>query len=471
MIDIAMHRHPRHTCILACVYVLGGLTTISWADDGAAQCQTCHPGQHDELAKSVHRALSCQECHAGAASYAVGADRLATFVSRADGSGMTFDHGASFMGKPTRSEIPDRCGNCHADVERMNPYGLRTDQLARYWTSNHGKRLKDEGDERVAVCVDCHGSHDIMFSHEPQSKTYPLNVPDTCGTCHADATLMADYDLPVEVLDEYRMSVHGRLLFEQEDTGAPTCATCHGNHSAMPPGFATVGAVCGQCHEHAAKDFATSIHADQEEHKGCVQCHGGGEDRHFHLIERITKPGGILLQRYAHLLSTEPDPSAEQITKAIHAEPKQIITHALPTCMECHEDLEDDESLPKLFGLLDEIAAAERYFVETARRLNETGKGVLLVDNQRFRFEDAKTHLIELAPLQHTLDNSLVAAKVTELTAVCDEVNADLEELEAGLRWRHTLLYPIWAFALFFATIVYVKYKQLKHIWVKPVAR
>ena len=43
------------------------------------------------------------------------------------------------------------------------------------------------------------------------------------------------------------------------------------------------------------------------------------------------------------------------------------------------EDLEDDESLPKLFTVLDDIAAAERKYVETARRLDEVGQGVLLL--------------------------------------------------------------------------------------------
>ena len=124
---------------------------------------------------------------------------------------------------------------------------------------------------------------------------------------------------------------------------------------------------------------------------------------------------------------------------------------ALPTCMECHEDLEDDESLPKLFELLDEIAEAERRYVETANRLDEVGRGVLLVDNQRFKFEDAKTHLIELAPLQHALDNSVVAEKVAKLNEVCSQVNRELDELERGLHWRRMALIPIWLFALVFA--------------------
>ncbi len=439
------------------------------AQDDKVSCQTCHVAQGGELGASVHQELSCQECHSGESTFSISQSELAKYLARSANSHLSFDHGQSFLGKPARKDIPERCGTCHADVSRMNPYGMRTDQLSRYWTSGHGRVLKEKGNDHVAVCIDCHGVHDIKSGRDPHSKTYSLNIPDTCAACHANQALMDEFDLPVEVVSEYRDSVHGKLLFEQGDTGAPTCATCHGNHAAIPPGFSTIGAVCGQCHHHESKMFATSIHAQQEEHKGCVQCHGGGEDSHFHHIERITKPPGLLIQRYAHLLKTQPNPTPAQVAKAIHPGPKQIIMRALPTCMDCHEELEDDESLPKLFNLLDEIAAAEQRYVETANRLDHVGQGVLLVENQRFLFEDAKTHLIALAPTQHTLDNEKVAEKVAALNEVCAQVNQQLDELEAGLTLRYKLLVPIWIFAVLFSIAIYAKYKQLKSQWVKPL--
>lgn len=452
-----------------CLLLAGSHAAAPRACAAEATCETCHHAQAGELSASVHAALGCRECHQGQPVYEVDDAVLRRYLDGASGSRPAFDHGNAFAGKPSRTEVPERCGTCHADVARMNPYGLRTDQLARYWTSNHGRRLKEEGDERVAVCIDCHGSHRVQAGSEPTSSTHPLNVPATCATCHADAGLMRDYDLPVEVVDEYRRSVHGQLLLERGDTGAPTCATCHGNHSAMPPGFATVGAVCGKCHQAAAANFAQSVHSTVAFHKGCVQCHGGGEDRQFHLIERITNPGGILIQRYEHLLQTEPEPTAEEIAEAIHADPKEIMTRALPTCYECHDELEFDEGLQKLFALLDQIAVAERTYVQTGRRLDEVGKGVVLVERQRFLFEDAKTHLIELAPLQHTLDNDKVAGKVEELEEVCVQVNRELDELQAGLRLRQRALLPVWAFAAAFSALLYVKWKRLKKRHVKPL--
>jgi len=200
-----------------------------------------------------------------------------------------------------------------------------------------------------------------------------------------------------------------------------------------------------------ASYFKESVHADLEEFKGCVQCHGGGEDRHFHLIQRITKPSGALIQSYEHLLARETNPTPQEIAGALNTSPKEIITRALPTCMECHDDIEDDESLPKLFELIDAITAAERRYVQTADRLNRLSTGVLLVEDQRFTFQDAKTYLIGLPPLQHTLNHEKVAAKVDQLETVCDQVNGELDALEDSLHTRRLALFPIWAFAIVFA--------------------
>ncbi len=452
-------------CFLA-VLVLTFASSTAPAEP--VNCAGCHETQHAPLTASVHRSLRCQECHGGPESFSLTDDQRAPF-NQPPGNRPAFDHGDGFLGKPTRERIPNLCGDCHADVARMNPYGIRTDQLAAYWTSVHGKTLKEKSDARIAVCIDCHGSHDVMKSAEVTSKTNPFNVPDTCATCHADEALMADYGLSVEIIDEYKRSVHGDMLLNRGDSGAPTCATCHGNHGAVPPGFATVGSVCGQCHPGAAENFSSSIHADQPAFNGCIRCHGGGPDAHHHLIERITKPTGVLIERYAHLIKTEARPTPEQVAEALHADPKQIMNRVLPGCLDCHENLESDESLKKFLPLLDKISSAEHEYVKTAAELDRVGRGVLLVENERFLFEDARTHLIALAPLQHTLDPDKVAKKVAELNEVCREVTDNLAQLESGLSARYRALIPIWLFVVVFSGVLYAKYKALRKQHVVPL--
>ncbi len=451
--------------IVVVAFVVGAPSSSTLAEP--TDCAACHAAQQQQLTASVHAKIRCQECHGGADSHKATTD--ANLQGKSSGAVPSFDHGPSFSGKIQRTQVPRLCGDCHADVARMNPFGLRTDQLSAYWTSGHGKALKERGETRVAVCIDCHGSHEILKPSEATSKTNPLHVPDTCAACHADAKLMSEFDLPVQLVDEYRQSVHGELLLVRGDAGAPTCATCHGNHAAAPPGFASVGAVCGQCHQHAAQHFADSIHAQQESFHGCVHCHGGGPKAHFHHIERITKPAGVLIQRYAHLLTSEPAPTAARVAEALHPDPREIMTRALPGCADCHEELPADKSLQKFFQLIDTISAAEHKFVQTSGHLDQVGRGVLLVDQQRFKFETATTHLIALAPLQHALNNDLVAEKVAELNTVCDEIRSDLTQLENGLRLRYQALIPIWIFALGFAAVLYAKYKALRAKYVTPL--
>jgi hypothetical protein len=432
-------------------------------------CDTCHSPETALLAESAHAALRCQDCHGGPSSYDLPADDLARYTDRSDATPVPFDHGSDFLGKPSRAQIPERCGSCHSNVELMNPYGLRTDQLARYWTSGHGKTLAKTGDERVAVCIDCHGSHAVLPGAEPRSATHPLNVPDTCATCHADAELMADFGLPIEVVTEFRESVHGKQLLEHEDTGAPSCATCHGNHSAMPPGYATVGAVCGKCHANAAEAFKKTVHADQEAFRGCVQCHGGyGEGRHGHRIGRITQHPEVLIRRYTQLVSKNPDPSPDEVSTTLHPEPRRVMSDALPSCTDCHDELEDDEGLQKLFAMLERIADAERGFAATGERLNRLSHGVLLVDAQRFTFEDAKTDLIGLAPLLHALDEDALVQRIQRFEETRGRVEGELDDLERGLSLRYASLVPIWAFAVLFSALLYAKYKQLKRVYVSP---
>ena len=68
-------------------------------------------------------------------------------------------------------QIPELCGHCHSDGAFMRKYNpsLRTDQLAQYKTSVHGKRLL-QGDTKVAVCIDCHGVHDLRPASDPRSQ-------------------------------------------------------------------------------------------------------------------------------------------------------------------------------------------------------------------------------------------------------------------------------------------------------------
>ncbi len=184
---------------------------------------------------------------------------------------------AGFRGKIDRKQIPQLCGSCHSDaayIRQFNP-SLRTDQLAQYHTSVHGRKLA-AGDTRVAVCTDCHSVHDIRPASDVHSTVNPLNVAATCGRCHANPDYMKPYGIATNQFADYSKSVHHEAMVVRGDLSAPTCTTCHGNHGAAPPGVATVANVCSTCHVFQSQLFDTGPHKAAFASAGlpgCVTCH------------------------------------------------------------------------------------------------------------------------------------------------------------------------------------------------------
>jgi hypothetical protein len=184
---------------------------------------------------------------------------------------------AGFRGKIERRQIPALCGRCHSDGAFMRQYnpGLRTDQLTQYQTSVHGKLLA-KGDAKVAVCIDCHGVHDLRAPSDAASRVHPLRVAQTCARCHADAAYMKGYSIPTDQFAKYNTSVHHEAMVVRGDLSAPTCTTCHGNHGAAPPGVDSVRNVCSNCHVFQAQMYEKSTHKAAFQSSGlpgCVVCH------------------------------------------------------------------------------------------------------------------------------------------------------------------------------------------------------
>jgi predicted CXXCH cytochrome family protein len=145
------------------------------------------------------------------------------------------------------TKVVDTCGRCHADPERMAPYGIPTDQVEAYKTSVHGKKLLEDGDVSAPVCNDCHGNHGAA----PPGLASVRNV---CGQCHS---VMADF---------FDQSGHEEI-FDEADM--PGCVTCHGNHGIQQPADSLLGVkaneICAQCHApsdaggHAFQDIRRAL--------------------------------------------------------------------------------------------------------------------------------------------------------------------------------------------------------------------
>jgi len=180
------------------------------------------------------------------------------------------------------------CTECHADVEKvphqekLNPVDCSNchDQTAEsYNGSVHAGPMTASG--AGAACKDCHGTHDILSSDNPRSRTYPLNVPDTCGTCHNNEEIVGPAGA---VYASYEAGQHG-ISTRKGMVGAAICTDCHGTHAIFsatnpesPASQQHIVETCGKCHKGTVEVFSQSIHGmlwseGSDEGPTCKECH------------------------------------------------------------------------------------------------------------------------------------------------------------------------------------------------------
>ncbi|TSA30797.1 MAG: hypothetical protein D4R68_00020 [Ignavibacteriales bacterium] len=334
------------------------------------QCFACHkeienlPKDFSENDIHRHANLSCFSCHGG--------------DPNSDDQDIAMSPSKGFVGTPKRKDIPKFCGKCHSNINIMRVYQPRiaTDQVEQYYTSVHGKKLL-AGDENVAECSSCHTAHSILPAKDPRSSVYALNVPNTCNKCHGNSTLMKNYNIPVNQLEEYSKSVHGIALLKNKDISAPACNDCHGNHGATPPGLKSISHVCGTCHVSNMEYFNTTRMAkafEEQDFHGCEQCHGN------HGVQK---------------------PNDEMI--GVGKDSK---------CIDCHTEGDKGFAVSKkIYSSLTDLK--NKYDAANAKYLEVRQKGMNDVEIG-FQLQDAKQALIQSRTLIHTFDSAKVSDKTKE---------------------------------------------------------
>jgi cytochrome b subunit of formate dehydrogenase len=193
-------------------------------------CAQCHRIETDiylksdhgkALSKGVTEAATCQACHGNPHEL------------------LNYRNPASPV---HRRNIPDTCAQCHANTQEMEKYSLRQRAVVvTYDKSVHGL-AHTRGVANSAVCSDCHGTHDLHRSTNPESKLNWQRIPETCGKCHDN------------VRQTYTRSIHGQAV-AAGIRDAPTCTDCHGEHTIQALTDATskvaashISETCAQCH-------------------------------------------------------------------------------------------------------------------------------------------------------------------------------------------------------------------------------
>jgi hypothetical protein len=380
------------------------------------QCYACHAAidvKQRTIAsawtESAHgqAGIGCADCHGG--------DPTSDEITKA------MSPEAGFIGVPDRTQAVEICGTCHSDPAKMRPYGLATDQYSKYQSSVHGQKLLNDKDTRVAICVDCHGSHDVKKASDPTADVYPLNVPKLCSSCHSDATLMQPYGIPTDQYDVYSKSVHGTAVLENGDMRAPTCASCHGSHDAKPPQSTEVVDVCGKCHTATQALYEQSKHASLGAvGPKCWTCHGAhgvampDESRFFH----ATPP------------NYECSTCHNLADKSLKLNVDRFTNDADRRCDTCHHP----ESLiySQAKGIHDSLDGANAAYEQAAAKIKEASQMGMIVSDADVQLTQARTSLIQARAATHTTKLTTVAGLADDATKMATEAqklaDAKLEE-------------------------------------------
>lgn len=371
-------------------------------DGVGSSCVECHSKVNpreaeitETWAASIHGkgGIGCTACHGGDPT--------------TDSMRLSMSRDAGFIGIPSRERIVGVCGSCHSDVERMRVYRLPTDQYAKYFSSVHGQRLVLANDTRVAICVDCHGSHDVKKASDPTAAVYPPNVPRLCASCHADPDLMEPYDIPVDQFRIYEQSVHGRALLGRLDVRAPSCASCHGSHDAKPPRSTEVVEVCGKCHTATQDLYLQSQHAQVGgAAPKCWTCHGTHD---------VAEPGAFLFLHEAettYTCSTCHDPADPA---RLRIELERFSNADQRRCDTCHHP--GSVVYAQVKGIHAALDDAQRAFDAAEARIAEAARLGMITDDAEVELSQAKTSLIQAQAAVHTTSITAIAVHTDEAVA------------------------------------------------------
>lgn len=167
----------------------------------APVCTDCH-GAHDVKPPGEPRAdisETCSQCHGGIYEQYRDSVHGSALIDEdnPDVPVCTDCHGVHSIQDPRtaqfRVESPELCAGCHADAELMGKYDLSADVYNLYRLSWHGVDVSVYQARwpnlwhNSAVCTDCHGTHDILSTENPDSRVNQANLLSTCQQCHPQA--------------------------------------------------------------------------------------------------------------------------------------------------------------------------------------------------------------------------------------------------------------------------------------------
>jgi hypothetical protein len=278
------------------------------------QCGTCHSGEQELHAKSLHgRAVTrgdalaprCVNCHGNHDIVPVKDPRSAVAPLK----------------------VPFVCGKCHQEGTAVQQTRNIPEHniLENYSESIHGEALFKKGLVVAPNCASCHTPHSILPHTDPRSSIARRNIAATCTKCHA------------QIETVHRKTIRGEL-WEKDSNVLPACVDCHQPHKVRKV-FYTQGmadADCMRCHASEllkskdgrsmfvrAGEVAGSRHAKI----ACSQCHSEVNASRVRPCETITRRVDCTA---CH------EELGQQFQRSKHGQLLAQNDHNAPNCKDCH---------------------------------------------------------------------------------------------------------------------------------------
>ncbi len=326
------------------------------------------------------------------------------------------------------SESNNTCLDCHSTL------GGRSEEVVLDWQSSiHATR--------GVICADCHGGDpnaaDAMTAMSPDAgfigKPDRTEIPPLCASCHANVTLMRQYDLPTDQYAKYQESFHGQQL-AAGDTKVATCYDCHDGHATRETNDPrasvyrlNVPELCAGCHADpdymAGYDiptnqfelYKTSVHGiallDNQDLRApnCADCHGthGAAPPGFEEVANVCGSCHDATQNYfISSVHNSDDPNTPDCVTChgrydVQQPSEEMFLGSEPRhCGSCHEpDSPEGQIVAALYKNLTEANTALEDAEGSVRRTSKLG---MIVVEEENLLAEARTKLITARAAQHT---------------------------------------------------------------------
>lgn len=373
--------------------------------------------------------------------------------------------GAGLLGGgPVSAEEKDSCVTCHQSL------GGRHVSVVNEWKASIHR-------EQNVGCASCHGGNPrtadmgASMSSEAGFRGVPAkqDIPQLCGSCHANVAMMRRFGLPTDQLAQYRESRHG-LLLEAGDTKVATCFDCHGGHEVRKKNdpkstvFPTnVPRTCSSCHSDAVLMkgyniptnqfdlYRGSVHGvtllDKKDKRApeCATCHGThgatppGVQEVADVCGRCHSATQDIFRQGGHKAGVGVSPAPRCITCHGYHEVKTtseelFLGEGPGRCNSCHASGTTGRQVAEgLYTALTDAADAYR----RAQEAIERAEGLrMIMAEEREKLPEALTKLIEGRALQHFVDLNKVMEKTDKSIAVSEAIVTSAEAAIAQMAFR-----------------------------------